>query len=55
MVRVVAVVSLVLSALGAAIGIKLDGNGYTDLLIAINPAVPQNDKLINQIKVSIYI
>ncbi|XP_049323310.1 calcium-activated chloride channel regulator 1 [Astyanax mexicanus] len=53
MVRVVAVVSLVLSALGAAIGIKLDGNGYTDLLIAINPAVPQNNELINRIKTMI--
>ncbi|KAG9264853.1 calcium-activated chloride channel regulator 3A-1-like [Astyanax mexicanus] len=53
MVRVVAVVLLVLSALGAAIGIKLDGNGYTDLLIAINPAVPQNDELINRIKIMI--
>ncbi|KAL7825270.1 hypothetical protein AOLI_G00324770 [Acnodon oligacanthus] len=44
------IVLLLLNALGPNIGIKLDGNGYTDILIAINPAVPQNDEIINQIK-----
>ncbi|XP_036412453.1 calcium-activated chloride channel regulator 1-like [Colossoma macropomum] len=50
MAKVFAVVLLLLNALGPNTGIKLDGNGYTDILIAINPAVPQNEEIINQIK-----
>ncbi|KAL7825311.1 hypothetical protein AOLI_G00325180 [Acnodon oligacanthus] len=50
MAKLFAVVLLLLNALGPNTGIKLDGNGYTDILIAINPAVPQNDEIINQIK-----
>ncbi|KAL7825206.1 hypothetical protein AOLI_G00324130 [Acnodon oligacanthus] len=50
MAKLFAVVLLLLDALGPNTGIKLDGNGYTDILIAINPAVPQNDEIINQIK-----
>ncbi|KAL6471829.1 hypothetical protein MHYP_G00204790 [Metynnis hypsauchen] len=50
MAKAFVVVLLLLNALGPVTGIKLDGNGYTDILIAINPAVPQNDKIINQIK-----
>ncbi|KAI5625501.1 hypothetical protein C0J50_15047 [Silurus asotus] len=30
--------------------IRLDGNGYTDILIVINPAVPENEDIINQTK-----
>ncbi|XP_066518534.1 calcium-activated chloride channel regulator 1-like [Hoplias malabaricus] len=45
-----AVVLLVLIALGPTTGIRLDGNGYTDIVVAINPAVPENEALINQIK-----
>ncbi|XP_036413623.1 calcium-activated chloride channel regulator 4A-like isoform X1 [Colossoma macropomum] len=47
---VFAVVLLLLNALGQNTGIKLDGNGYTDIVVAINPAVPQNEEIINQIK-----
>ena len=50
----VVVVLLLLDALGPVTGIRLDGNGYTDILIAINPAVPENANLINQIKVFIH-
>ncbi|XP_072546820.1 calcium-activated chloride channel regulator 1-like [Salminus brasiliensis] len=50
MAKVFTVVFLLLNALGLAVGIKLDGNGYTDILIAINPAVPENKELITQIK-----
>ncbi|KAL6471817.1 hypothetical protein MHYP_G00204670 [Metynnis hypsauchen] len=50
MAKAFAVVLLLLNALGPITGIKLDGNGYSDILIAINPAVPQNDEIINQIK-----
>ncbi|KAI4871510.1 hypothetical protein NFI96_029132 [Prochilodus magdalenae] len=46
----VVVVLLLLNALGPVTGIRLDGNGYTDILIAINPAVPENKELINQIE-----
>ena len=51
---VAVVVLLLLNALGPVTGIRLDGNGYTDILIAINPAVPENEELINQIKVFIH-
>ena len=51
MAKAFAVVLLLLNALGPNTGIKLDGNGYTDILVAINPAVAQNDEIINQIKV----
>ncbi|XP_036412467.1 calcium-activated chloride channel regulator 4A-like [Colossoma macropomum] len=50
MAKLFAVVLLVLNALGPNTGIKLDGNVYTDILIAINPAVPQNDEIITQIE-----
>lgn len=36
--------------LGAAV--KLHDNGYDELLLAINPRVPENPKLIANIKVS---
>ncbi len=36
-------------------GIKLDGNGYVDVVIAISSKVPQDDTLIDKIKVNIYI
>ncbi|KAI4882946.1 hypothetical protein NFI96_015881, partial [Prochilodus magdalenae] len=52
-VAVVVVLLLLLDALGPVTGIRLDGNGYTDILIAINPAVPENANLINQIKAMI--
>uniref|UniRef100_A0A8K9XEM4 Chloride channel accessory 1 n=1 Tax=Oncorhynchus mykiss TaxID=8022 RepID=A0A8K9XEM4_ONCMY len=35
---------------GSTFGIKLEGNGYTDVLIAINPVVPENPLLIERIK-----
>uniref|UniRef100_A0A674CIJ7 Chloride channel accessory 2 n=1 Tax=Salmo trutta TaxID=8032 RepID=A0A674CIJ7_SALTR len=35
---------------GSTFGIKLEGNGYTDVLIAINPVVPENPLLIKRIK-----
>uniref|UniRef100_A0A4W5RD28 VWFA domain-containing protein n=1 Tax=Hucho hucho TaxID=62062 RepID=A0A4W5RD28_9TELE len=35
---------------GSTFGIKLEGNGYTDILIAINPVVPENPLLIERIK-----
>uniref|UniRef100_A0A4W5RCX7 VWFA domain-containing protein n=1 Tax=Hucho hucho TaxID=62062 RepID=A0A4W5RCX7_9TELE len=35
---------------GSAFGIKLTGNGYTDILIAINPKVPEDPVLITQIE-----
>ena len=54
MAKAVAVLVLFLNALGPVTGIKLDGNGYTDVLVAINPAVPQSEELINQIQVSIH-
>ncbi|XP_073673899.1 calcium-activated chloride channel regulator 1-like [Garra rufa] len=31
-------------------GIKLDGNGYVDIIIAISSKVPQDDRLIDKIK-----
>ncbi|XP_059389506.1 calcium-activated chloride channel regulator family member 3-like [Carassius carassius] len=31
-------------------GIKLDGNGYVDIIIAIGSKVPQDDRLIDKIK-----
>ncbi len=33
-------------------GIKLDGNGYVDVVIAISSKVPQDDRLIDKIKVT---
>uniref|UniRef100_A0A672Q8I8 Calcium-activated chloride channel N-terminal domain-containing protein n=1 Tax=Sinocyclocheilus grahami TaxID=75366 RepID=A0A672Q8I8_SINGR len=33
-------------------GIKLDGNGYVDVIIAIGSKVPQDDRLIDKIKVN---
>uniref|UniRef100_A0A672Q1L7 VWFA domain-containing protein n=1 Tax=Sinocyclocheilus grahami TaxID=75366 RepID=A0A672Q1L7_SINGR len=35
-------------------GIKLDGNGYVDIVIAIGSRVPQDDMLIDKIKVNMY-
>uniref|UniRef100_A0A671N2C0 Calcium-activated chloride channel N-terminal domain-containing protein n=1 Tax=Sinocyclocheilus anshuiensis TaxID=1608454 RepID=A0A671N2C0_9TELE len=35
-------------------GIKLDGNGYIDVIIAIGSRVPQDDMLIDKIKVNMY-
>lgn len=49
------VVLLILSALGPATTIKLDGNGYTDILVVISPSVQENEALINQTKVFIYL
>ncbi|KAL1260511.1 hypothetical protein QQF64_008338 [Cirrhinus molitorella] len=31
-------------------GIRLDGNGYVDIIIAISSKVPQDDRLVDQIK-----
>ncbi|XP_058240885.1 calcium-activated chloride channel regulator 1-like isoform X2 [Hemibagrus wyckioides] len=45
-----AVVLLFLSGLGPVTAIRLDGNGYTDILTVISPSVPENDDIINQIK-----
>lgn len=42
---------LLLIALRPVTSIRLDGNGYTDILIVISPAVPENEDIINQIKV----
>ncbi|XP_046718336.1 calcium-activated chloride channel regulator 1-like [Silurus meridionalis] len=50
MVKMLAVVVLFLFALKSATTIRLDGNGYTDILVVINPAVPENEELLNQIK-----
>ena len=36
---------------GLSYGIRLDGNGYKDILIAINPSVPENPLLIEKLKV----
>ncbi len=33
-------------------GIKLDVNGYVDIIIAIGSKVPQDDRLIDKIKVN---
>ncbi|KAI5625498.1 epithelial chloride channel protein-like isoform X1, partial [Silurus asotus] len=49
-VKMFAVVVLVLIALKSATTIRLDGNGYTDILVVINPTVPENEELLNQIK-----
>uniref|UniRef100_A0A673FKL7 Calcium-activated chloride channel N-terminal domain-containing protein n=1 Tax=Sinocyclocheilus rhinocerous TaxID=307959 RepID=A0A673FKL7_9TELE len=35
-------------------GIKLDGNGYVDVVIAISSKVPQDNRLVDQIKVNMY-
>uniref|UniRef100_A0A8C2D1F4 Epithelial chloride channel protein-like n=1 Tax=Cyprinus carpio TaxID=7962 RepID=A0A8C2D1F4_CYPCA len=35
-------------------GIKLDGNGYVDIVIAISSRVPEDNTLINKIKVNMY-
>nr|XP_006634877.2 PREDICTED: calcium-activated chloride channel regulator 4A-like [Lepisosteus oculatus] len=46
-----AVLFLLLSSLsGGACMIELDGNGFTNILVAINPAVPENPQLIQNIK-----
>ncbi|XP_058268995.1 calcium-activated chloride channel regulator 1-like isoform X1 [Hemibagrus wyckioides] len=50
MVKMLAVVLLFLSGLGPVTTIRLDGNGYTDILIVISPSVPENEDIINQIK-----
>ncbi len=34
--------------------IKLDGNGYVDIVIAISSKVPQDDMLVDKIKVNYY-
>ncbi|XP_046718337.1 calcium-activated chloride channel regulator 1-like isoform X1 [Silurus meridionalis] len=44
------VVLLFVSLLRPFTSIRLDGNGYTDILIVINPAVPENEDIINQTK-----
>ncbi|XP_055717603.1 calcium-activated chloride channel regulator 1-like [Salvelinus fontinalis] len=46
----VAVVLLLVYLSGSTFGIKLTGNGYTDILIAINPKVPEDPVLITQIQ-----
>ncbi len=38
--------------LSTSTGIKLDGNGYVDVMIAIGSKVPQDDRLIDKIKVN---
>ncbi|XP_072547017.1 calcium-activated chloride channel regulator 1-like [Salminus brasiliensis] len=48
MAKAFTVVLLLLNALEPAVGIKLEGNGYSDILIAINPAVPENEELIKK-------
>jgi len=40
--------------LSTSTGIKLDGNGYVDVTIAISSKVPQDNTLIDKIKVNIY-
>ncbi|XP_066525167.1 calcium-activated chloride channel regulator 4A-like isoform X2 [Hoplias malabaricus] len=50
MAKIFTLVLLLLNTLGMISGIRLDGNGYTDIVIAINPAVPENEALIDQIK-----
>ncbi|XP_060799224.1 calcium-activated chloride channel regulator 1-like [Neoarius graeffei] len=47
---VLTAVLVFLSALGPVIAIRLDGNGYTDILIVINPQVQENEELIHQTK-----
>lgn len=54
MVKMQFAVLLFLSALGPVTTIRLDGNGYTDILIVISPTVPESEELINQTKVFIY-
>ncbi|XP_062308217.1 calcium-activated chloride channel regulator 3A-1-like [Osmerus eperlanus] len=46
----VAVVLIMLYLSGFTCGIRLDGNGYTDILIAINPAVTEDPLLLERIK-----
>ncbi|XP_067086439.1 calcium-activated chloride channel regulator 3A-1-like [Osmerus mordax] len=46
----VVVVLVMLYLSGFTCGIRLDGNGYTDILIAINPAVTEDPLLIERIK-----
>lgn len=46
-----AAVLLLVYLSGSTFGIKLTGNGYTDILIAINPVVPEDPVLITQIEV----
>uniref|UniRef100_A0A8C1YAB4 Calcium-activated chloride channel N-terminal domain-containing protein n=1 Tax=Cyprinus carpio TaxID=7962 RepID=A0A8C1YAB4_CYPCA len=38
--------------LSTSTGIKLDGNGYVDVVIAISSNVPQDNRLIDKIKVN---
>ncbi|XP_071200536.1 calcium-activated chloride channel regulator 1-like [Salvelinus alpinus] len=45
-----AAVLLLVYLSGSTFGIKLTGNGYTDILIAINPKVPEDPVLITQIQ-----
>ncbi|XP_036375560.1 calcium-activated chloride channel regulator 1-like [Megalops cyprinoides] len=42
--------ALVVYLLASVSGIRLDGNGYTDVVFAINPAVLENSQLIERIK-----
>ncbi len=35
-------------------GIKLDGNGYVDIVIAISSKVPQDNTLVDKIKVNMF-
>lgn len=44
-------VLLFLSVLTPGSSIQLHENGYTDILIVISPALPENEELIQQIKV----
>ncbi|XP_067086271.1 calcium-activated chloride channel regulator 3A-1-like [Osmerus mordax] len=46
----VAVVLVMFYLSGFTCGIRLDGNGYTDILIAINPAVTEDPLLLERIK-----
>ncbi|XP_067086441.1 calcium-activated chloride channel regulator 3A-1-like [Osmerus mordax] len=46
----VVVVLVMLYLSGFTCGIRLDGNGYTDILIAINPAVTEDPLLLERIK-----
>ncbi|KAM9469045.1 calcium-activated chloride channel regulator 3A-1-like [Clarias gariepinus] len=53
MLKMLLVVLLFLSALGPVLTIRLDGNGYSDILVVISPNVPENEEIINQIKAMI--
>ena len=50
-----AVVLLALVQHSYATGIKLSKNGYEGVVIAINPAVPQDQKIIQDLKVNPFV